>query len=48
LSTLDLGVYQGFQNITIRKTAAGAGVNAAAVNDHPGSKDAVIIVKLRQ
>ncbi|MDD4170389.1 MAG: TetR/AcrR family transcriptional regulator [Desulfotomaculaceae bacterium] len=32
----------GFQNITIRKIAAQAGVNVAAVNYHFGSKDAVI------
>jgi AcrR family transcriptional regulator len=33
---------EGFQNITIRKIAAQADVNVAAINYHFGSKDAVI------
>ncbi|MDD3655009.1 MAG: TetR/AcrR family transcriptional regulator [Desulfotomaculaceae bacterium] len=37
----------GFQNITIRKIAARAGVNVAAINYHFGSKDAVINEALR-
>ncbi|MDD4801384.1 MAG: TetR/AcrR family transcriptional regulator [Syntrophomonas sp.] len=38
---------EGFQNITVRKIAAKAGVNIAAVNYHFGSKDAVINEALR-
>ncbi len=40
--TMDIIAQEGFQNITIRKIAAKAGVNVAAVNYHFGSKDAVI------
>jgi len=40
--TMDLIAEEGFQNITIRKIAARAQVNIAAVNYHFGSKDAVI------
>ncbi len=41
-ATLDIISQEGFQNVTIRKIAAMAGVNVAAVNYHFGSKDAVI------
>ncbi|MGE5545110.1 MAG: TetR/AcrR family transcriptional regulator [Bacillota bacterium] len=41
-ATLDIISGEGFQNVTIRKIAAMAGVNVAAVNYHFGSKDAVI------
>ncbi|NLW44127.1 MAG: TetR/AcrR family transcriptional regulator [Syntrophomonadaceae bacterium] len=41
-ATLDIINGEGFQNVTIRKIAAIAGVNVAAVNYHFGSKDAVI------
>ena len=41
-ATLDIIGREGFQNVTIRKIAAMAGVNVAAVNYHFGSKDAVI------
>lgn len=40
--TMDIIADEGFQNITIRKIAARAQVNIAAVNYHFGSKDAVI------
>jgi len=40
--TMDLIAEDGFQNITIRKIAARAQVNIAAVNYHFGSKNAVI------
>mgnify|MGYP000921926169 CR=1 FL=1 len=40
--TMDIIAEEGFQNITIRKIAARAEVNVAAVNYHFGSKDAVI------
>ncbi|OPX86702.1 MAG: HTH-type transcriptional repressor KstR2 [Pelotomaculum sp. PtaB.Bin104] len=39
---MDIIAEDGFQNITIRKIAAQAGVNVAAINYHFGSKDAVI------
>ncbi|MDD4238237.1 MAG: TetR/AcrR family transcriptional regulator [Desulfotomaculaceae bacterium] len=39
---MDIIAEEGFQNITIRKIAAKAGVNVAAINYHFGSKDAVI------
>lgn len=45
--TMDLIAEVGFQNITIRKIAARAGVNVAAVNYHFGSKDALINEALR-
>ena len=41
-ATLDIISREGFQNVTVRKIAAMAGVNIAAVNYHFGSKDAVI------
>lgn len=41
-ATLDIISEEGFQNVTIRKIAAIAGVNVAAVNYHFGSKDTVI------
>lgn len=41
-ATLDIIAAEGFQNVTIRKIAAMAGVNVAAVNYHFGSKDMVI------
>jgi len=41
-ATLEIIAEQGFQNVTIRKIAAMADVNVAAVNYHFGSKDAVI------
>jgi len=40
--TMDIIGEEGFQSITIRKIAARAQVNIAAVNYHFGSKDAVI------
>ncbi len=39
---MDMIAEEGFQSITIRKVAAQAGVNIAAVNYHFGSKDALI------
>lgn len=39
---MDIIAEEGFQNLTIRKIAARAGVNVAAINYHFGSKDAVI------
>lgn len=39
---MDIIAEEGFHNITIRKIAARAGVNVAAVNYHFGSKDTVI------
>lgn len=39
---MDIIAEEGFQNITIRKISAKAGVNVAAINYHFGSKDAVI------
>ena len=42
LATLDIIAEQGFQNVTVRKIAAMADVNVAAVNYHFGSKDALI------
>lgn len=39
---MDIIAEDGFQDITIRKIAAQAGVNVAAINYHFGSKDAVI------
>lgn len=44
---MDIIAEEGFQNITVRKIAAKAGVNIAAVNYHFGSKDAVINEALR-
>ena len=41
-ATLDIISREGFQNVTVRKIAAMAGVNIAAVNYNFGSKDAVI------
>ncbi len=45
---MDIIAKEGFQKITVRKIAAKAGVNIAAVNYHFGSKDAVINEALRQ
>jgi AcrR family transcriptional regulator len=45
--TMNMIAEEGFQNITIRKIAARAGVNVAAVNYHFGSKDALINESLR-
>ncbi|WP_368293471.1 TetR/AcrR family transcriptional regulator [Dehalobacter sp. TBBPA1] len=39
---IDMIAQDGFQNITNRKIAAKAGVNAAAINYHFGSKDVLI------
>ena len=39
---MDMIAEEGFQSITIRKVAAQAGVNIAAVNYHFGSKDALV------
>lgn len=44
---MDMIAEEGFQNITIRKMAAQAGVNVAAVNYHFGSKDVLINEALR-
>ncbi len=44
---IDMIAEEGFQNITIRKIAARASVNVAAVNYHFGSKDALINEALR-
>ncbi len=41
-TTMDIIAEEGFHNITIRKIAARANVNLAAVNYHFGSKDGVI------
>lgn len=45
--TMDMIAEEGLQNITIRKIAARAGVNVAAVNYHFGSKDVLINEALR-
>lgn len=45
--TMDIIAEEGFQCITIRKIAARAQVNIAAVNYHFGSKDAVVNEALR-
>ena len=45
--TMDMIAEEGFQSITIRKIAARAGVNVAAVNYHFGSKDVLINEALR-
>ncbi|MGR6836693.1 TetR/AcrR family transcriptional regulator [Syntrophomonas erecta] len=41
-ATMDIIAAQGFQNVTIRKIAAMAGVNVSAINYHFGTKDALI------
>lgn len=41
-ATLDIIGNEGFQNVTVRKIAAAAGVNIAAVNYYFGSKDNVV------
>jgi AcrR family transcriptional regulator len=41
-ATLKIIGEEGFQNVTIRKIAALAGVNVAAINYHFGTKDIVI------
>ena len=41
-ATLDIIASEGFQNVTIRKIAAMAGVNVGAVNYHFGSKEKVL------
>lgn len=46
-ATLDIIGNEGFQNVTVRKIAAAAGVNIAAVNYYFGSKDNVINEALR-
>ncbi len=46
-TTLDIISDEGFQNVTVRKIAARAQVNIAAVNYHFGSKDLVIDKALR-
>ncbi|MDD3269308.1 MAG: TetR/AcrR family transcriptional regulator [Syntrophomonadaceae bacterium] len=46
--TIDVIAEEGFQSVTIRKVAAKAGVNIAAVNYHFGSKDALINEALKQ
>lgn len=45
--TMDIIAKEGFQNITIRKVAAQAGVNVAAINYHFGCKDTLITEALR-
>lgn len=46
-ATLEIIGEEGFQKVTIRKIAALAGVNVAAVNYHFGSKEVVINEALR-
>ncbi|NLV15597.1 MAG: TetR family transcriptional regulator [Syntrophomonadaceae bacterium] len=46
-ATLDIIASEGVQNVTIRKIAAIAAVNVAAVNYHFGSKDVVITDALK-
>lgn len=46
-ATLDIIANEGVQNVTIRKIAAIAAVNVAAVNYHFGSKDMVITDALK-
>jgi TetR/AcrR family transcriptional regulator, regulator of cefoperazone and chloramphenicol sensitivity len=46
-ATLDIIGNEGFQNVTVRKIAAEAGVNIAAVNYYFGSKDNVVNEALR-
>ncbi|MDD2619727.1 MAG: TetR/AcrR family transcriptional regulator [Syntrophomonadaceae bacterium] len=46
--TINVIAQEGFQSVTIRKVAAKAGVNIAAVNYHFGSKDALINEALKQ
>lgn len=45
--TMDIIAEEGFHNTTVRKIAARAGVNVAAISYHFGSKDAVINEALR-
>lgn len=44
---MDIIASEGFQGVTTRKIAAGAGVNVAAINYHFGSKDALVTEALR-
>ncbi len=46
-ATLKILETEGFQNLTVRKIAAKAGANVAAVNYHFGSKDRVVFEALQ-